>query len=160
MSHVEQHVKIGQLYMGSHGLILKALLGSCVGIGILWKEKGLYALAHCLLPVAPANSPNMKGKFVDQAVPNLLQKIGAETESDIKEIRAVVAGGSQMMVDEKIYSSSLGRVGEENLKAAKKYLCQYKIKTIAFEPGGDQGSQISIDCSTGEYKITKIEKFI
>lgn len=158
MSHIEQHVKIGQIHTGQDGVLLKAILGSCVGIGFIWKEKGLYALAHCLLPEAPPNSPNHKGKFVDQAVVNLIKKIGASTEQDVKELRAVVAGGGQMMVDEKIYASPLGKVGVENLKAAKKFLNQYKIRTIAFEPGGDRGTQISIDCTTGEYRISKIEK--
>lgn len=158
MSRIEQHVKIGQIHTGTHGLLLKAILGSCVGIGFLWKERGVYALAHCLLPEAPPNSPDQKGKFVSQAVVNLIRKIGAETEKEKKELRAIVAGGGQMMVDEKIYASALGKVGEENLKAAKKYLALHKIRTIAFEPGGDQGSHISIDCTTGDFKISKIEK--
>ncbi len=157
MTRIEHHVKIGQIKKGSTGEVLKVILGSCVGIGILWKKKNLYALAHCLLPEAPAKSPNLKGKFVDQAVENLMKKLDIQ-ESDKKDIVAIVAGGGQMMVDEKIYSSPLGKVGEENLKAAKKILSLYKIKTIAFEPGGDQGSQVIIDCTTGDYTIQKISK--
>lgn len=158
MKQQEHHVKIGQIVKGSTGDVLKAILGSCVGIGLFWKNRGVYALAHCLLPKAPQNSPNLKGKFVDQAVPNLLSKLHATTPEERKELVAIVAGGGQMMVDEKIYASPLGKIGEENLKAAKEILSLYKIKTIAFEPGGDQGSQVYIDCTTGEFKIHKISK--
>ncbi|WP_175772532.1 hypothetical protein [Paraburkholderia phenazinium] len=30
--------------------VLRATLGSCVGIGLLWRERAIYGLAHCLLP--------------------------------------------------------------------------------------------------------------
>lgn len=46
-------VRIGQLAVERRPVILKATLGSCVGVAMLWHERGVYGLAHCLLPTAP-----------------------------------------------------------------------------------------------------------
>ena len=51
----EYHVKIGELRRGRTGEVLKTTLGSCVGIAILWKARGRYALAHCLLAESPSS---------------------------------------------------------------------------------------------------------
>ncbi|MEJ0004348.1 MAG: chemotaxis protein CheD [Pararobbsia sp.] len=53
---VEVVVRIGEAKAASHG-VLKATLGSCVGIGLLWRARQRCALAHCLLPESPSPNP-------------------------------------------------------------------------------------------------------
>ncbi|PWS15383.1 chemotaxis protein CheD, partial [Klebsiella pneumoniae] len=43
------HVQIGQVKTGRAGQALNAILGSCIGLGLLDPARGVYGLAHCLL---------------------------------------------------------------------------------------------------------------
>ena len=47
-------VRMCEVKLGSGSDVLHAILGSCVGIGLLWRNRGLYAMAHCLLPESPS----------------------------------------------------------------------------------------------------------
>lgn len=42
--------------------VLRTTLGSCVGIGLLWRARGIYGLAHCLLPEAPERANERTGE--------------------------------------------------------------------------------------------------
>ena len=57
----EIQVHMCALAIGQGNDVLRATLGSCVGIGLLWRERAIYGLAHCLLPDAPvlAGGANM-----------------------------------------------------------------------------------------------------
>ena len=44
------YVGMGEVRIGRRGEILRATLGSCIGIGVIWRQGGRCALAHCLLP--------------------------------------------------------------------------------------------------------------
>ncbi|MGA7816957.1 hypothetical protein [Caballeronia sp.] len=55
-------VRIGEVKTAGRDVILRATLGSCVGIGVLWRSRGLYALAHCLLPDAPPGEVSDAGQ--------------------------------------------------------------------------------------------------
>jgi hypothetical protein len=88
-----QHVGMGQLSVGTPGQQLQALLGSCIGIGFLWKNGPCCGLAHCLLPEAPGadgflGAPN--ARYVSQAVPSLLRLMGVR-EADYADIDVVLA---------------------------------------------------------------------
>lgn len=157
MAKVEHHVKIGKIRVAGDGEILKTVLGSCVGIALIWRRRSKCALAHCLLPVADVKNVTASGpaRYVDQTIPRMLEQLGALPE-DLHELEAVIAGGGQMMEVEQPYTKFI--VGEENLKTAKKCLEQHRIRMIACEPGGMQGTKMSVDCGTGAFEIEKIPK--
>ena len=67
----ELHAQIGQVKIGKSGQELHALLGSCVGIGFLHHDKGMYGLAHCLLSKAPKLTNKVGARHVDQAIHSL-----------------------------------------------------------------------------------------
>ena len=121
---------------------------------LIWKKQGKFALAHCLLPY-PSNLREFATRYVVHAIPQMLEQLGVKPE-DIEDIEAVVAGGAQMMDFKKTMTAFV--VGEENLKTAKKCLNELRIKIIAFESGGEQGTKMSLDCSTGKFVIEKIPK--
>lgn len=155
MSKIEYHVKIGKLRTGGAGEVLKTVLGSCVGIALVWRAQRKTVLAHCLLPEPSAGESDCEARYVSKALPKMLERIGA-TPSDIPQLEAIVVGGGQMMDVDHKYTKYV--VGAENLRMAKKVLEEHRIKIIAFEPGGDSGTKIRIDCETGQFEIQKIPK--
>ncbi|MFS4457947.1 chemotaxis protein CheD [Bdellovibrio sp. HCB2-146] len=155
MNQIEHHVRIGQIKTADAGEVLKTVLGSCVGIALIWRRHGKFALAHCLLPEPLAAERTQEARYVTQAIPRMLEILGVSKE-DISELEAIVAGGGQMMDVEKPYVKYI--VGTENLRVAKQILETLKIKIIAFEPGGEQGTKMRLDTSTGDFTVERIPR--
>lgn len=152
----ELHARIGQIVIGRQGEVLKTVLGSCVGIALIWKQKGWSALAHCLLPTAlPGQAKSNEARYVDETLPLMLKRLGVAAD-EVIQLQAVVVGGGQMIDSEKPYLKFV--VGTENLKMAKECLQKHGIKVIAFEPGGMQGTKIRLDSQSGEFEVEKIPR--
>lgn len=66
-----RYVGIGEVVIGRTNAVLKATLGSCVGIAFFWNKGGVCGLAHCLLPESPKSVLSIGVRYVDQAVPSL-----------------------------------------------------------------------------------------
>ncbi|UQV43850.1 chemotaxis protein CheD [Janthinobacterium lividum] len=148
------HVGMGQLCVGTHGEQLQALLGSCIGIGFIWKNGPCCGLAHCLLPEAPGadtalGAPN--ARYVSQAVPSLLRLMGVR-QADYADIEVVLAGGASM------FGPRNGRlqVGRQNVEAAQKYLDQCGLHVSFCALGGRHGRQLLIDCARHSYAVTDV----
>ncbi|MDD3052200.1 MAG: chemotaxis protein CheD [Candidatus Cloacimonetes bacterium] len=151
------NVHIGEIKIAKNGEILKAILGSCVGIGFLWKTKKMYGLAHCLLPENPEKSFSISGRYVDQAISSLYALMKIE-EKDINEIDVVFVGGGNMTNPNEKDGSKL--IGGQNLQVAERELKKRKMKIVFIEQGGNQGRKIMIDSSTGDFKIEAIPRLM
>lgn len=147
------NVHIGEIKTGRHDHELHTILGSCIGIGILWKKRGLYGLAHCLLPNSSNDQFEFGGRFVDQAVPSLYQVMEVTSGRDI---RAIVAGGANMTLPNSDTPEKL--VGYQNARAAVAQLERMRIRIIHEDTGGLEGRKMSICCSTGDFTIRKIPR--
>ncbi len=146
----EINVHIGEVKIGDSQTVLKAILGSCVGIGFIWRKAGKVALAHCLLPYG--EDPVKKGKFVNQAIDSLL-KILEVQNSQIREIEAVIAGGASMYEEIKVASL---KIGDMNSKAVLECLREKKIHIIFQDLGLKHGRQLILS-GVGEYKVRILE---
>ena len=147
-------VGMGQLSVGSHGEQLQALLGSCIGIGFLWKKGHCCGLAHCLLPEAPGAGSALgatNARYVSQAVPTLLRLMGVR-QADYGDIEVVLAGGASM------FGPRNGRlqVGRQNVEAAQKYLERCGLAVSFCALGGRHGRQLLIDCARHSYAVTDV----
>lgn len=151
----EIHVKIGEVKVGRSGDVLKATLGSCVGIAFLWKEKDIFGLAHCLLPEAYEPSSTIGAKFVSQAVPSLIALLKIKQEN-IGDIEVHIAGGGNMMAQ--LARPNVDHVGALNAEAAKKCLLQYGFKIKSADLGGDEGRQIYVDCARSSVNVVRLQK--
>ena len=67
MNNKNCNVHIGEVKTGSGDVELQTILGSCIGIGFLWKKRGVYGLAHCLLSKSPDQDFEIGARYVDQA---------------------------------------------------------------------------------------------
>jgi chemotaxis protein CheD len=150
-SHI---VKIGEICIGKNNEVLKATLGSCVGIAFFWSEKNMIGLAHCLLPETDTPNTQLGAKYVNQAVKSIMSMMKIRSEN-IKEIKALVVGGGYMMPIGKIYKKHIGNL---NIEAARKYINEAGINIFYEDVGGSEARQIIIECSDESFKIRKIIK--
>lgn len=112
-------------------------LGSCIGLILHDKERGIGGLAHVMLP-ASSGKTDRPGKFADTAVEVLLQDImtkGCRKSS----IVAKIAGGASMF---KTFSGTLN-IGERNIAAIRMHLEKKAIPVIAEDTGGTVGRTIA-----------------
>lgn len=151
----EINVHIGEVKTGTSGQVLRALLGSCVGIALLWPERGIFGLAHCLLAKSPEKDFVIGAKYVDQAIHSLLTLMNI-TKDDYSKVRAVVAGGGNMINYEESDKTKL--VGYNNRIFAIEALDRLKIKIVFEDTGGTNGRRISIDCDKGSYDVVRIPR--
>ncbi|MGV7206455.1 chemotaxis protein CheD [Oxalobacteraceae bacterium A2-2] len=137
-------VAMGHLKVGARTEQLQAVLGSCVGIALLWKKGGVSGLAHCLLP-EPAGgecSGGQCGRYVSRAVPELLRLMGVH-QDDYGDIEVYLAGGANMLSG----CSSRLHIGEQNVAAAQKILRQYSLNVHYSRVGGHRGRTMLVDCA-------------
>lgn len=150
-------VHIGQLKVVKNGELLKAILGSCVGIGVIWKEKGVCGLAHCLLPESPTPTFEIGARFVDQAIRSLIAMMKIRPQ-DLNSVTVVIVGGGNMTNPGATDSSDL--VGANNFRAALSQAKKHNLKVMFAESGGEEGRRIFIDSSDFSYRVEKIPRII
>lgn len=156
MSHERDLVRvgIGQLAVERGPRLLKATLGSCVGLAFLWREQGCFALAHCLLPVAPDSSPGPGARYVDQAVGNLLALMQVAAR-DVGQIEVYVAGGGNMMQRGES-ANQASHIGQLNIDSAMQQLARRGLTVHHADVGGKQARQMLLDCANGTVTIMRL----
>jgi len=178
MSGIPVNVHIGEVKITQGAQELQTILGSCIGIGLLWPKHGMYGLAHCLLPEQPTSeksglavsSKNIQrienthktietdivcgeGRYVDQAVDCLLSMMKT---THLRDIRAVVAGGANMTKPGALHPEKL--VGHLNAQSAIKQLKARRITIIDQDVGGEIGRKLSICSQNGSHIIRRIPR--
>jgi chemotaxis protein CheD len=148
-----QFVRIAEIKVASQGF-LKATLGSCVAIAMINRKTGVCGLAHCLLPLAPAETAPDDARFVDRAIANLIRAVGVE-ESSRREISAYLGGGGRMRSD---IDQSRASVGEMNVAAAKTVLDTHHIRFKLLEIGGNQACMVIVDCESQTVTSSRIDQ--
>ncbi|MDM8359340.1 chemotaxis protein CheD [Pandoraea communis] len=146
-------VLMGEVRIGRGEDVLRATLGSCVGIGLMWRARGLYGLAHCLLPEAPNPTLAIGAKYVTQAVPSLLALMKADGARRC-EIEAVIAGGGNMMPHQP--AARHGLIGVANANMARALIAETGIPIVHVEVGGEIGRQLTIDCAHHTFYVRTI----
>lgn len=147
------HVNIGCIGGGEAPTVLKATLGSCVGIALLWPQTGRAAMAHCLLPSSAlavdalhARAADIgPARCVDQAVPALLALLQVAPDRR-RQLHAHLAGGAQMR-GLALTRQSPG-IGELNIRAARSALAAAGIRLVGEHVGGDTATTMTVDCTT------------
>lgn len=150
----DQHVKIAEVKVGSTGDVLKAVLGSCVGIAFVWKERNLCGLAHCFLPEGDDNLHEIGARYVNQGIASLMTLMKIRKE-DIPNIEVYITGGGNMM--NQLIKSNRGQIGKNNSDSTAKWLAYYGFKVKRSDLGLDRGVKIYVDCTSGEVSFVRLE---
>lgn len=147
------HVWTGQIEVGRGDTVLTALLGSCIGIGMIWRGRGLSALAHCLLPEGLADDTHA-ARTVAAAVPALLAALGVR-RAQYDEVEVVVAGGARML---RLASGGDGdgAIGRRNIVAAQTHLHARGLHVGFEDVGGCHGRRMSIDCARQTVSVVRV----
>lgn len=150
-------VHIGQVAVARNGELLKAILGSCVGIGIIWREKAICGLAHCLLAESPAPTFAIGGRFVDQAFRSLIAMMKIRPD-DLDKVQVVIVGGGNMTNPGAKNSADL--VGAHNFRTALKEAKTHCLRIVHSDGGGEEGRKIFINAADYTFKVEKIPRII
>ncbi|WP_208278206.1 chemotaxis protein CheD [Massilia oculi] len=150
MNHTS-HVLTGQMQIGQGEQVLTALLGSCVGIGMIWRKQRRCGLAHCFLPEGVETGED-SARYVSAAVPRLLAALGVRREQ-YDEVDVVIAGGARMLN----LRTHDGAVGTRNIAAARSQISLRGLQVAFQDVGGSQGRRLSIDCDRQTFSVVRIQ---
>lgn len=156
VSDIEKiHVQIGQVKVAGAGQSLNAILGSCIGLGILNPDKGTFGLAHCLLSKSKVVSKELGGRHVDQALQSLIKMMDLDPRS-MRRLQAIMVGGANMTMPADTDPKRL--VGSANASFAYDALRAAGMRNIYQDVGGVQGRQVTIDCTSGDFTVATIPR--
>ena len=150
----EVHVKIAEVKTGQSDVILKATLGSCIGIAFIWREKNICGLAHCFLPETETEQFVTGAKYVNQAILSLIKLMSIRKE-DVRDIEVYLAGAGNMM--NQLLKNKNSQIGKNNAEAAYKYLADHGFKIKREALGANCGSKIRVNCSDGTVEFILLE---
>ena len=150
-------VQIGEVKIGYDGQSLNAILGSCIGLGFLYPDAGVYGLAHALLAKSSgSDAAGGGGRHVDQAIETLLRKMRIPEGKERRRVKVFIAGGANMTLPAGTEARRL--VGSVNADFARKAVREAGLRICHDDTGGEFGRRVTIDCTTGEFTIDRIPR--
>lgn len=155
-------VRIAEFYAGrGQGLMRTYALGSCVAIILYDSEKKVGALSHTMLPEpqvsldegcqGPLKNP---AKFVDTAIPAMLQEMRKLGASQVRVVAKLV-GGARMFPG--IPSPESANIGERNADRARRTLVNLGVPLIAEDTGGTHGRSVLFNLKDGTVVISSLK---
>ncbi len=140
-------VRMGEIAVaGQGGEELVALgLGSCIGLTLIDRSKGVAGLAHVVLPES-RDGATEPGKFADLAVPELVARLRRAGATG--SLEAVLAGGARMFE----LGSELD-IGARNEAAVRSALSRARINVVAAATGGNRGRTVKVHPAQGTVTV-------
>ena len=138
IQHHQISVRMGEICIGRPGDRLVTVLGSCVGVLLVDRERKTAGLAHIQLPssssatIGPSDPP---GKYADVAVAELVQRLGASNR-----LVAHLAGGADMFETSRALT-----VGQLNIRATQQLINERNIPIASKDFGGTLARRLSFD---------------
>lgn len=148
------HVGMGCHAVARGPTVLKATLGSCVGIALIWRAQGLCGLAHCLLPQSPESCTEPGARYVDQAVRTLLDDLQVPRHKR-SELAAHLCGGAHMSAGNLPTAQHL-QVGRRNIEAAHLALAREQLTLHSAELGGRCARRFIVDAADGSVTLLQV----
>ena len=139
----ESLVGMGQIVAAQPPRQMKAIVGSCIALGLHHPRLKMGILAHIVLPDS-AGCGGTPGKFADTAVPKMLEmfkQAGVPTQN----LTAKLAGGANMFG-----GSGPLQIGDANVEAVTQALRQAGIRISAQDVGGNRGRRVTFECEEGQ----------
>jgi chemotaxis protein CheD len=114
-------------------------LGSCIGLALVDRGRGVAALAHVMLPEAHQPDPPQPHKFADLAVPALIDLALAHGALRPR-LEAALVGGAAMFH----FAGSGQDIGARNEAAVRHQLDRAGVPVRAVATGGDRGRTVRV----------------
>jgi chemotaxis protein CheD len=147
---METVVRMGEASASNrpHDVLACIGLGSCIGLVLVDRSKGVAALAHVMLPEAAQPDPPQPYKFADLAVPALVDLALAHGAGRTR-LEACLVGGAAMFQ----FGGSGQDIGQRNAQAVTRLLEAHRIPIRAEETGGSKGRTVRVTLA-GDITIT------
>lgn len=139
-------IRMGEMRVTADGDKMHTLLGSCVGLALFDRRQQIGGLAHILLPESRGSGGN-PAKFVDSAVPALMEAMRQIASQELRLI-AKLAGGASMFA-----ATGPERIGTQNVTACEVLLKELRIPLVARHCGGEKGRRMAFDTQSGKVVI-------
>ncbi len=127
-------------------------LGSCVALVLFDASTGTIGAAHCMLPARRADareSEDKPGRYVDVALPNIINQMGI-TSSGSRALTSALVGGAAMF---QFAADSVLDIGTRNIAVASAMLDDYDIPLLAADVGGSQGRSVTINVAAATVRV-------
>ncbi|OYT54188.1 MAG: chemotaxis protein CheD [Candidatus Altiarchaeales archaeon ex4484_2] len=135
----------GELAVVDKPCLLEAIgLGSCIAVCLYDEIHEIGGLAHIMLGHRPENTREEINplRYADKAIDELIKEMMA-VGSKQYNLKAKIFGGAAM------FSNSIFRIGDQNIKAVKEKLAEKKIRVIAEDVGGKKGRNVWFNTEDG-----------
>ncbi len=131
-------------------------LGSCVGV-VLYNMTDQYCgMVHIMLPSSKEIASNSnRAKFADTGIEDLIAELGKKGVRR-SSLCAKIAGGANMFTFSA--NTTMGSVGERNIRAVKETLARFGIQIVAEDTGANYGRTIVFDLETKELVVRSAGK--
>ena len=143
------HVGIADMKISRGEDILRTILGSCIAICLYDQRLKMGGLAHIMLPLANVANA-LPEKYADTALPLLVKKM-EDAGSDIKRMKAKIAGGAKMF--DLVNDSMISSIGMNNAAKVEQLLFEIGIELLGKDVGGNYSRIINFYLSNGEVRI-------
>ena len=145
----KHYLHAGQYFVSERPTAVTTILGSCVAV-CLWEPKsGIGGVNHFVLP-SWAGQGRASPRFGNVAVSSLIEDIlsrGCLPSS----LRAKIFGGASLMSQ-----SGGGRLGTQNIAAARSMLESEEIRIVSEDVGGDRGRKLIFHSDDGVAWIKRL----
>ncbi len=150
-------VQPGQLYLARTPVILRTILGSCVGVTFWSARFRAGALCHGILPRVPLNTSGPEGhRYVDFSIRYLAGQFDAmgvaREELDVK-----VFGGADVLPVTSVIPDR-PTIGAMNCRTAMEVLVELDLRVAASDLGGLRGRTLRFHTGTGEVLLQRLAR--
>ena len=146
-------VGLGDLFVSKADDLVAYSLGSCVGICLWDPIAKVAAMAHVVLPTAPAGAVPLPGKFGDTAVPAMLEAL-TRAGAQKSRLHCKIAGGAAVLAIGG--SGSLPKIGDRNVEAVKAALAKVNLRILGEQTGGNQGRTVRLEPPSGRVLVRTV----
>lgn len=140
-------VGMGQISVGRDDVLLRSVLGSCVGLAIYDEQRRIAAHAHIVLPASSGRVVGSPGKCVDTAIPWMIDALRAEGAIE-RRLLAKLIGGANMFAGNGPF-----KIGQNNADEVRRLLREFRIPLVGEDVGGKQGRRVTFNCANCQYTV-------
>lgn len=155
------YLKPGELFSGRRTSRVTTILGSCVAVTMYDRKRRAAAMCHAVQSICRSQAVNCRidcgekfksvGCAIDEMV-RQMEKMGACHD----DIEVKMFGGAALLWEQ--CGREVGtRVGDLNVKVARRVLAEYDFRIRVMEVGGSVGRKIIFHTSNGAVFLKRIE---
>lgn len=150
----EVYLQPGEIHLSRSPVILKTVLGSCVGVTFWSKRLGAGALCHGVLPRCPKQVQGQEAyRYVDFAIRDLARRFDAMGALR-RELQVKVFGGADVLPT--AHNPARPTVGDQNWHTALDILRAENLAVMASDVGGTLGRSLHFETETGRVYVRRL----